>query len=217
MAARTLLQLRADVLTEADLTAGQVDDDDVTRLVNEQLGELYELLVQSFDGLFSTALTFTLVDADQGARALPTDLYQIVDLEDRADTTSPRSLPAIEFRDRNTTAVKGYCAQGTSLLVRPITQGPGTYRLTYTPSFTDLVADTDAVTYPQNWHQLAVLGAAIRLRNIQELSASGLEQRYADLKTRIQNAARKRQRHKVRDVRSERSDVAAWAEDDLVK
>jgi hypothetical protein len=199
----TLAELRSDVLTEADLVQGQVDDADVTRLLNEALGELHELLVQSYEGVFSTSATFSL-GAGVDFQALPSDFYQATDVEDiSTDASQPRSLRTFEFKDRNHVAELSWCIHGGQILIRPTTDaGPRTYRFTYVPTYADLVADGDTITVPQHWEVYAVLQAAIRLRNMQELSASGLEQRRDAVETRIRNAARKRTGpRKVRDVR----------------
>lgn len=199
----TLETLRADVFTEADITSGQVDSDDVDRILNEAIGELYEFLVQAYEGVFSAEADFTLTAVDGGAEGVPSDFYQAVDLEDLTDPGNPISLPTFEFRDRNAVWNKGWCIQGGAILIRPLTAAPGDYRLIYVPSYQDL-DDDDDITMPNGWISYAVLTAAIRLRQMQELSASELESRRAAFEIRIRNATRKRVGpRRVRDARAQ--------------
>jgi hypothetical protein len=197
----TLDSMRADTLVEADLQQGQADDLVVERMLNEQLGELWELIVQAYEGYYSASADFTLATGED-AEDLPIDFYQATDLEDLADPTRPVSLGTFEFKDRNQTwGAKRWCVHGGQVLVRPSSSAPGNYRLTYVPAFQDLNPD-DNFDAPNNWHVYAVLGVAIRLRSMQELAAGDLEDRRKAVAERIANAARKRQGpRRVRDVR----------------
>lgn len=196
----TLATMRADVLVEADLQLGQVNDAVVDRYLNEELGELYELLVQAYEGYFSASANFTLL-AGEDAEDLPADFYQATDLEDLSSPAKPISLDTFEFKDRNTFPGKGWCVHGGQILVRPAASASTTYRLTYVQAFQNLDPD-DSFDIPNNWHVYAVLGAAIRLRSDQELAAGSLQDRRKALAERIANATRKRKGpRKVRDVR----------------
>jgi hypothetical protein len=194
--------MRADVLVEADLQQGQVDDPVVERMLNEQLGELYELIVQSYEGYYSASADFTLA-VGEDAEDLPIDFYQATDVEDLADPANPASLVGtFEFKDRNRVFdAKRWCVHGGQVVIRPSGSAPGNYRLTYVPAFQDLNPD-DNFDAPNNWHVYAVLGVAARLRSTQELGPGDLEDRRKAVAQRIANAARKRQGpRKVRDVR----------------
>jgi hypothetical protein len=198
-----LATMRAAVLREADLISGQVDDADVNALLNEELAALYEIIVDAHEGMFSTTAGTVAVTSPTDTIALPADFYRATDLEDVTTLTTPRSLPTFEFKDRNSPPRgRGWCVHGASILLRPSATAVGTYRFTYVPAFTALVADTDLFTVPNKWETFAVLGCAIRLRTNQELSASGLEDRRKEVLQRIQNATSKRKGpHKARDVR----------------
>jgi hypothetical protein len=198
-----LATMRAAVLREADLISGQVDDLDVNALLNEELAALYELIVDAHEGMFSTTATPVVVASPTDSMTLPADFYRATDLEDVTTLSLPRSLPTFEFKDRNNPPRgRGWCVHGGSILLRPSATAVGTYRLTYVPAYTVLVLDADLFTVPNQWQVYAVLGCAIRLRNMQELSASGLEDRRKDVLVRIQNATSKRKGpHKARDVR----------------
>lgn len=199
----TLAQLRSAVLLEADLRAGQVDDDDVTTLLNEELGELHELLADAHSDLLKTSGSVTIASGASSA-SLPAAFWRAVALQDSSGT---RDLPELEWRDRHAPNDKGYTIEASTLHVFPAAEAPGTYTLYYIPTFTDLAADGDTVSYPNRWHMYAVLGAAIRLRTMQELSASGLEERRQAVRERIQNAAGQRKaKRKVRDARG----VSTW-------
>lgn len=215
----TLATMRSAVLREADLQVGQVDSDDVDAILNSELAVLDELLIEAYQGWRVTTSTLTIT-AGTDSVALPATFFQAVDLEEYSDPTTPRQLPRIEFMDRTNPPDWGWYVYGALLYVRPMSKAPGTYRLWFVPTFTSLAADGDTYDAPNGWEVHAILGAAIRLRNMQELSATGLEQRQASVAERINNAARKRQgRRKVRDVRGQsgRGPLRAWRDDDLVK
>jgi len=213
----TLATMRSAVLREADLQLGQVDSDDVDALLNTELAALDELLIEAYQGWRVTTSTLTIT-AGNDSVALPAAFFQAVDLEEYSSPSSPRQLPRIEFMERTNPTDWGWYVYGSLLYVKPSTSAPGTYRLWYVPTFTALALDADTYDAPNGWEVHAILGAAIRLRDMQELSTSSLEKRQDAVATRIANAARKRQgRRKVRDVRSERASNRAWTEDDLVK
>jgi hypothetical protein len=202
-----LATMRAAVLREADLINGQVDDADVNALLNEECAALYELIVDAHEGMYSTTATPVVVASPTDSIALPADFYRATDLEDVTNLAAPYSLPTFEFKDRNSPPRgRGWCVHAGSILLRPSATAPATYRFTYVPAFTALVLDADLFTVPNQWQIYAILGCAIRLRNMQELSASGLEDRRKDVLVRIQNATSKRKGpHKARDVRGTRS------------
>lgn len=212
----TFDEMSAMVLVEADLTAGQVDDADVKRRLNEELAATWELLLESFEGWASIDVVVTVDSTGQGD--LPADFFKPIDLTD-ASSGTPRSLPAFEFLDRNRVTVKGWCVNASKLMVRPTAYAAGDYTLAYQPQWTDLVASDDTVDFPNNWHMLAVLTAAARFRGDQELSATELEARAKVVLERIQNGSRRRKGpRKVRDVRRgdfprRRSDPRDWTSD----
>jgi len=211
----TLLTMRTAVLREADLQLGQVDSDDVDALLNSELAALDELLIEVYQGWRVSTATL-VITANTDSIALPATFFQAVDLEEYSTPSSPRQLPRVEFMERNAAPEWGWYVYGALLYVKPTSRAPGTYRLWFVPSFTLLALDADTYDVPNGFEQFGILGAAIRLRNMQELSASGLEERRKVVGERLQNAARKRQgKRKVRDVRSGTS--GAWRDDDLVK
>lgn len=199
-----LATMRASVFTEADLRAGQVDDDEVDRLLNEELAGLYELICDAQGNHFAKAVAVSIL-AGVDEAPLPSDFWRPVDDEALEDTARRATLKSIDFRDRFAPPHLGYCIHGTKILVRPSAQAPGSYRLHYIPVWRDLEDDGDEFNPPNGWHMYAVLGVAIRLRNQQELSASGLEDRRKTVAGRIEAAAKRRKgRHKVRDTRGAR-------------
>lgn len=213
----TLLAMRTAVLREADLQLGQVDSDDVDAILNTELAALDELLIEAYQGWRVTTSTL-VITANTDSIALPAAFFQAVDLEEYSAPTAPRQLPRIEFMERNNPSEWGWYVYGALLYVKPTTKAPGTYRLWYVPTFTALALDVDTYDAPNGWEVHAILGAAIRLRDEQELSTSSLEKRQTAVAERINNAARKRQgKRKVRDVRAERGRNRAWRDDDLVK
>src|SRR6266498_2401508 len=181
----TLAKLRADTIAEADVE-GIIDNSTVDDLLNEELGELYDLLVTSFeDYAVTTAVINVPIGTDIGDT--PVDFYKAIDF-----TNSPatRSFERFEFMDRF--RATGYCVHGDRILVRPAATAPGNYILTYVPAYTDLVGDDDEFDAPGQWTLYAVVSAAARIKDTQGLDASALRARKKDLRDRIEVASRQR-------------------------
>lgn len=201
----TLAAMRTDVLNEADLVTGQVDNSVVDSILNGELSDLYEILCDEYEGWNRTDAALTIT-AGLDEVSLPADFFRVIDVTDLVQPATPRSLLPFEFKDRHTTYDKRYCIDGTKLMIRPTAIAPGAYTLSYQPTYTTLVADGDVFTVPNKWERWAVFGTALRLRSMQELSGGDLEQRRAEVETKIKSRAAKRKGpRKARDVRLYRS------------
>ena len=199
----TLAALHDAVIREADVQ-GIVDPADLTALLNEELSELYELIVEAFENHYAASTPLTIT-AGNSSVAIPAAVFKVLDLED--DSDPPVSLKRFAFNDRNRTSSLSYVIHGSNILVRPEDSAPGTYTLHYVPIWTDLANDADTFTAPNNWHLYAVFGAAQRLKETQDLDGSALGKRKQALRERIETAAKGRNAgvsQQVRDVRTRR-------------
>lgn len=199
MPAVALSQLRTSVLREADLRSGQVDNADLDPLINDGLAELVELMIAAHEGY---KYNFGAVVVTVQTGSLPNDFLHAVDVH-ITEGSAQKWLPPFEFRDRETEQRHSWCVHGDLLWIAPRSKAPGTYFLTYIPQFAALVNDIDIFTCPQRWEMYAILHAAVRLRDMQELSTATLEKRLAAARERIENVARRRKgKRRVRDVRA---------------
>ncbi len=202
-----LVTMRTAVLAEADST-GVVDSATVDSILNECLADLYDLLVASFEEYFVVPTGTLLISSGSSSVPLPVDFLKAKGVEDLAYATHPRDLPRFNWGDRNRRGMrKSYAIIGTNLEIRPADVAPGAYRLFYVPHYVNLSADDDDFTVPNNWHQLAVLNAAARVKELQQQDGSSLTARAERIRQRIEGAAKGRDQgepQKVRDVRGRR-------------
>lgn len=196
----TLSVMRADVIREGDL-GDVVGNSDVDSILNDELSDLYELLVESFEDYSVTSSSLTIT-AGQSQVALPATFYKARAVDD--PTSADPELPPFIWANRHRVGKKSYAIFGSNLLIRPTNLAPGAYTLWFVPQFTALSADGDTFAAPNRWHRLAVLNAAARFRAIQQLDSSQLEARAERVRARIEAAAKNRDAgnpQEVRDVR----------------
>jgi hypothetical protein len=192
--------MRTAVLAEAD-SVGVVDNSVVDSILNEELAALHDLLVESFEDYTVTSADVTVL-ANTDAIALPATFYKVRSVEDTASTAEP--LPRFNWEERKRVSRKAYVIFGANLIVRPVENVNRTYKVWFVPVFTALTAEADIFAAPNNWHQLAVLNAAARIKDLQQLGSAALTERAEKVRTRIESAAKHRdagEPAKVRDVR----------------
>lgn len=195
--------MRTAVLAEAD-SAGVVDSSVVDSILNEELAALHDLLTESFEDYSITSGDVTVL-ANTDAIALPATFFKVRSVEDTANSAEP--LLRFNWENRKRVGRKSYTIFGGNLVIRPTEAVGRTYKVWYVPVFTALTADSDVFTAPNNWHQLAILNSAARVKGLQELSASDLTDRAEKVRKRIESAAKHRdagEPAKVRDVRGGR-------------
>lgn len=201
---RTRLQMRSDAYVAAGMSAGVIDTADADQMVVEACGELYDLLVSTFERWYTTSTTSgTTIATGADSFALPVDFLRLVALDYQVGSDWIDVEP-FNFGDRNQRNVRGYDIVGSTLYVRPTTLAPGSYRLWYTPRFPGLANDSATFDGINGWEEYAVVDAAIRMRDAEESDSVQLQTRKAALTRRIQMAARQRiagRSRKPRDVR----------------
>lgn len=197
----TLAQMRAMVIREGDL-GDIVANSDIDAVLNDELAALHELMVNTFEDYQATSGTLTIT-AGNSSVALPATFFKVLGVDDDSETDYPE-MPRFDFPDKSRTWRKSYTILGSTFYVRPTDDAPGSYTLWYVPQYTALSADGDTFTCPNRWEQLAVLKAAARFREIQQLDSSQLVQRAEAVRQRIIEAAETRDiggQQKARDVR----------------
>ena len=196
--AQTLTQHIANVreFSNTQNNTGFVSDAEITKRLNEAVGELYDLVVVSFEHYYvSTQGPFTLAGGQSGyTQALPADFYKDVGLDRNPNTTSAVRVPKLpSFIERNRTLGPVYAITGNNLEVRPPDNSAGTYLLYYTPKAPVLVnpGDTLDVTL-SNWEEFIDIRAAIKVLTKREMDTTSLQQDLAMLTERIKAMAANR-------------------------
>ncbi len=202
---RTLLQLRTEARQYADAeNSAHVSDDEVTRLVNQGLAELWHVLVQSD---IDRHLSDTEIATTAGTYeyAVPADFASARTLEKREGTGSERTyrLDTYNISDGHS-AERHSVLHGRGLrwtIVRQGTDGTATrlrfnadpgggfFRLWYIAAPEVLDDDADAWDGVAGWEEWAVLWAAEQILNKEESDPSPLMARRADLTQRIRSIA----------------------------
>lgn len=184
----TLLQLRTDARLYADQrvaseTNAFITATELTRLINLQIGELYDMLVAARGHEhYATSGTVSVVAGTAGYN-LPSDFYQLqaVNLEWASDDVEPVE-PLNHQQDiwlhQNYSyswqrwSRKAYRLRGSQIVFYPTPTSAVTARLYYVPTFTDLSADADTFNGVNGWEKVVALGVAIEMLEIEE-SGSG--------------------------------------------
>lgn len=198
----TLAVMREKVIAEAG-AEGHLDPTDpddaayVDAFLNSALQSLHDLLAGAFQDYKLASANGTIASAAVAEFALPAGLVlKVRDVEwlGSAGTSPPVSLKSLPWMERNThISDRRYCLAGEAILIRPTRLSIGSYKLWYTPRFVELVADGDTYDSINGWETLAVLDAAIRIRdNGMEKDASMLVARSQSLATEITEAASRR-------------------------
>lgn len=172
-------RLYADQRTSTFLT-----DTEVSRLVNLQIGELYDLLVEARGHEFYATSDTIAIAAGTAAYNLPDDFYQLLALnlewvDDDHEPVDPLNHQGDIWRyadiEWQRWSAKGYRLRGSQIDIYPTPSSAVTARLHYVPVFTDLpIVVGEATTFEgefdgvNGWEKLVVLGVAIEMLEIEE-------------------------------------------------
>ena len=205
----TLLQLRTRARQRADAVGNNFfTDAEITDLINVGLGELHDMLADTYEDYFVSSQTFSLV-ADQTTYTLAsmsiTTFYKLLGL-DIAQGGDTFRMKRFSFSDRNKHKADSflysgrgyssyrYALRGQSIEIDPKPSSTDTVTVWYVPSFTALSADADPVEagVMLNWEEFAVVSAAVKMRQKEETSTTSLEREHDKISLRIGEAARNR-------------------------
>lgn len=213
-----LSQLRADARVYADRRTDDEATDfftasELNRIINQQLADLYDLLVAARGHEYYATNATIAVVANTAAYALPGDFYQLLalNLEWSANDVEPMS-PLNHYQDiwlyqnldsgwyRGTR--KAYRLREGHVDLYPTPSSAVTARVYYVPSFQPLVNDTDTFDGVNGWEKLVTLGAAIEMLEIEEVGAGAhLQKRYDAARDRIEGLAADRDAANPAEVR----------------
>lgn len=166
--------------------AGLIESTDANAIIQEECGELYDMLVAGFQDYNITTGASQTVSAGQDYVSLPADFYKLrgVDLQSGADWVD---MEPFSLSERNDLGTRRYMVHGDKLLIRPASEAPGTVvRLLYTPVCPPFTADTGTPFDDRGFAKRAILAAAIRFVQLEERDTGALERRLAAIDQRIE-------------------------------
>lgn len=176
MATRTLTQLITDVRTLANVLGSNfVSDTNITDWINNAVGELYDLVISTFEHYYVKQFNFTLAGGfsgnSQSLAALTGGFYKDNTLEFNPGTSTRRIVRRLgAFNERDNAVALSYDILDTpnTLYVYPPESSNGNYQLLYTPDAPILATnspgpqvDLDATL--GRWYQYVVKRATIDL------------------------------------------------------
>jgi hypothetical protein len=202
----TLLQLRTDARLYADERPGGssafITDTELTRIINQELTSLYDMLVQARgqEYYMSTTPQSITITANTNVYTLASDLYQLVTAAIVWSTNEIEPLHTFEWQEesrfRNTAVTwgkftpKGYRVVQDKILLYPVpSTTAGTIQVRYIPNFTNLSSDGDTFDGVNGWEEAVSLGAAAKMRGLQDLPAGWILERRAEVLDRIRTMA----------------------------
>lgn len=218
----TLAQLRSDSRLWADQRDSGSDpfitDPELDRIINVELAKLYDRLVAARgQWRYQKDGGSLITPADFGICTLPDDFYETIAIYDAtgAPATAPVEIPAatledaaILIRQRYTRGCRaGYLmGGGGKFTILPYPPTTSAFLLQYIPVCPTLTDPADTFDGVNGWDEAVSLGAAIRMRMIEETDYSDIARLYADAIERIDKMAAEREARepsRVRDVSPE--------------
>lgn len=196
-----------------------------TTWLNAAGAELYDLLVSTFEDWYVDVVSSLTPSASTGVLTPGVEILKIRALEKnvggsdwmRVLQTSGPERP--QYRAIIGPVLSGHAAdcvydlQGQTIYILPSSSWSGTFRIWYVPTYAPMSADADYLfgsasgkLVPNQWHQYVTLGAAIRARMKEEGNINELAGMQAQVRDRIQSAARDRKGPggRMRDVATHR-------------
>jgi hypothetical protein len=195
----TLTNLTDRAKQVADLVdSAFVSSTEWTTWINGGLKELYDIVVAANEDYFTTSTTATITAGNSSA-SLPSTFYKLRGVDYQLSSDNYINVPLFSFQDRNRSVEFLHSSQGNdptrryrvildSLHVTPADKAPGTYRVWYVPSVTELSAGGDSIstTFSKfGWEEYIVLYAAIKALVKQEQDVRDLSAQKAELAQRI--------------------------------
>ena len=200
MATRTLVQLRTEARQRADMENDDsfVSDAELTRMVNQSIKELYDLLIQYQDHAYYATSTTATMTPGTASYALPSTFYRLLGV-DVVVSGVTYTLKPFHFQERNKYSddtwsfvgrIRGcsakYRINGSNIVFSPVPDSAYSYTLWYAPQFVDLAHDTnDSFEGINGWEEYVVVDAAMKMLEKEESDVSHLQLRKAQLTERI--------------------------------
>lgn len=201
MATRAEIKLRAR--RRADMENSTfIGDAELTEYFQASYGELYDLLVKSFEDYYSKSLAFTIASGAT-SYTVPADFYKLRGIDLIINTGNIVTLGQFNFAERNRAAnftgrtIFGnqntvYRLMGQSILILPATAAPGNYTLWYIPRVTATTGDVDSIGDVLDFEEYIVIDMALKMVAKQEDDISALALAKAEMRSRVLEMAQDR-------------------------
>jgi len=193
----TLEQLILEVRRRSDMVNTDfVTDEEITSYINNSASELYDILVGKFEDYYTNEpLEFTI---DTGnTYDLPEDFYKLRGLDKAINGVNDwQELLTFNFNDRNRNTLSvanrlrnpntKYRILGKKLLLTPLDEVNGTYRIWYIPQSPKLILLTDSLDTISGWEEYVIVDSAIKCLQKEESDVTVLLTQKAFLLDRIE-------------------------------
>lgn len=217
----TLLELRTQARQLADReNSNFVTDSELTTYVNQAIAELQDLLIGAYSSdYYISEYNFSTV-SQQTTYALPADFYKLRGVDCALTNNEYASLRPFNFNERNrndsfsswglmTGPSVRYRLVGDNVVFSPAPEGAYAIRLWYIPTAVKLVADIDTLADLNQYSDLVVHSAAIKMLIKEESDVSALMAEKMQLIKRITEMAQNRdagQPESISDIYAENND-----------
>lgn len=200
-ATKTLLQLRTSVRQRCDMenSSDFISDSELNGYINASYAELYDILVSRFEDYYTTTTSST-VSSGSYSFSVPADFYKIRGVDRLISGTEYYSLSGFNFSERNSynNSVTfnnfnqinvQYRLIGSTIELTPQGSAPGTYKLWYIPTYTELSDDTDTIDGVNGWEEYVIVDACIKCLEKEESNTATFERQKMALLKRIEDMA----------------------------
>ncbi len=180
-----------------------VTDAEIDDMINYEMGDLYDLLVGSFEDHFISTSTIALVSGTENYN-LPSDFYKLraVFFKDAGQGQRWRlqriNIAEFEYDYEYYGSVGGfnrymrYRILDDQIYFVPEPIGSGSIELFYVPEMTKISSDSTPISFnvpTQGWEQYVVAGTAARMLSKEESDPSALLAEQGRIKANIQHMA----------------------------
>ena len=161
---------RAHTISRA---GGPVTDAVLSTWVDTAYRTLRMRLIDRDPDRFATSADVTV--GSDGVAPAPVGAYRILRVDARPGQTGQWSLPQVSAQNEHEAVTLSFVWRGGSVVIVPLHEAAGTYRIWHVPGHTPLVADDDEIDAEcVPFDEVIALSAAIQCRQKAEEDVSGL-------------------------------------------
>ncbi len=167
-----------------------VSTTDWNTLLNNSATSLYDKLVKPYEDYYQ-AQSLISVTSTTSVQPLPSNFYKLISLDEVVSGgTTVDPTTGLIIVNGNTVPMKPFNIREQVAYQTP--SGTRSAILTFIPTMTALVADTDTFDGINGWEEFIVLDAAIKVGKAEETDTSGLESDLEKIEKRIQDLSANR-------------------------
>jgi len=200
----SLLELRTQARQVADMEDNEfISDTELNNYINFAIAELHDILVSSYgEDYFLNEISGQTV-SNTNAYDLPSDFYKLKGVDVKLNGSDYASLNQFNFNERNKYEDFGswtllgisnirYRVMGNKIRFTPTPDANVDYRLWYIPKATKLVADEDTLDDINQYSDMIILSAAIKMLMKEESDTTALSNEKMRIISRIEEDSKNR-------------------------